>query len=73
MDNIIISSAQIYFPKPSETLSAPPDNIPTFAIRETTDGRCCLLIYTRDAWDVLFLPKFEHPGKAIMAAVRFGK
>lgn len=73
MDNIIISGVRIYFPKPGEKLPSPPSNMPNFAVRGTTEGRCCLLGFLQNSWVVLSLPAYEHSGKAIMAAVRAGK
>ncbi|HBT2489157.1 TPA: hypothetical protein MBD98_003396 [Klebsiella aerogenes] len=73
MDNIIISSVRIYFPKPGERLPIPPDAMPTFAIQGTADSRCCLLGFLKNSWMVLSLPEYEHSGKAIMAAVRQAK
>lgn len=73
MDNIIISGVRIYFPKPGERLPVPPNNMPTFAIKGTVEGRCCLLAYQQDSWMVLSLPEYENLGKAIMAAARQGE
>ena len=73
MDNLIISGVRIYFPKPGEKLPVPANNMRNFAIKDTTDGRCCLLIFLHENWIVLSLPEYEGSGAAIMAAVRQSK
>lgn len=73
MDSLIISGVTIYFPKLGEILPVPPDNMPSFAVKGTSDKRWCLLACVNKKWHVMELPEYNHTGSAIMEAARLVK
>ncbi len=73
MDNMIIGGVRIYFPRPGEKLPIPSTDMRTFAIKDTTSERCCLLGFWHGNWHVLSLPEYENSGRAIMEAVKQAK
>ena len=75
MDNMIVSSVRIYFPRPGEKLPIPSADMRTFAIKSTTAIVAAfwgsgVLGFWDGKWRVLSMPEYESSEKAIMAVVR---